>query len=219
MTRSKLLQDKSIKTSTIRACTLALTLSTSMVAVSPALAEGSNYYSFGAGANFWNKQSNTDELESGGEAGYFAYASLIHEYNSQFRSEVELLYRRDKVHGINNPDEGFKSTGDGNILSSVGIFANASYELYPGSRFRPYVMVGIGVLSLTVDDKDNADNPLDDNGWTYGIQAGGGVRYQWSETITLSVNGRYLTSNPIDLDGLETEYDTTSFAFAMEFLF
>jgi len=173
----------------------------------------------GIGANFWNKQSNTDELESGSEPGYFLYAALIHEYNSQFRSEAELLYRRDKIHGINNPDEGKKSTGDGNVLTGTGLFANGSYELYSRRGFRPYVMAGIGVLTLAVDDKNNAENPLNDDGITYGIQIGMGARYKLGDAVNLSLNARYLKSKPVTLDGLKTEYDTSSLAFAVEYRF
>lgn len=186
---------------------------------SSSYAETFDYVSMGLGADFWDKQSNTDELESGSEPGYFGSIALGREINNGFRFEGELSYRRSKVHGINHPDQGLKSSGDGNVLAGIGLFVNGSYEFYRSSMFRPYAMAGIGALQLEVFDDGGANNPINDDKFTYGIQVGAGARYKLNDAIDLSFNARYLKSDSVKLQGLKTEFDTFSLVIGMDYRF
>ncbi len=199
--------------------TLLVSTTVIMLTGSFALAAEENYVSIGVGANSWEKTSNSDELESGSELGYIGYLSLGHVYGNQFRSEVELSYRHDDIHGINHPDEGLKSTGDGNVLTAVSVFANGEYELHHGSMLRPYIMGGIGVLRLSVSDEDNAENPLNDDTETFGIQFGLGARIELTEALDGQLRATYLWSDSVKLDGLKTEYETMSVTLGLNYRF
>jgi opacity protein-like surface antigen len=199
--------------------TLIISTTIALLTGSFGLAAEENYVSIGAGANSWSKTSNMEEIESGSELGYIVFLSLVHDYGNQFRSEVELSYRYDDIHGINYPDEGIKSTGDGNALTTVSIFANGEYEFHHGSMLRPFIMGGIGVLRLSANDKKNAENPLNDDTETFGAQLGLGARIELTNTLDVQFRATYLWSDSVKLNGLKTRYETMSATLGLNYRF
>lgn len=184
-----------------------------LVVASPAHTE--NYSILGGGANFWWNTHNTDELEGGSEPGYLAYFAIGRAYDKGYRAEIELSYRRNNVHGINDPDNDFKSTGDGNIISGIGLFVNIAYDFSAGNYFTPYLMAGPGMLYLSAKDDDGAENPLNDETMTYGLQVGGGLRFLIKDNVLGGIGLRHMFTLSTDLDGLNTEYDTTALVISL----
>ena len=193
--------------------TILLTLVPALSLTTPAIAE--DYVSAGAGASFWNQTHNSDELEGGSEAGYMVGVALGREYGDSYRAEFELSYRRNNVHGINDPDNGLKSTGDGNIIEGIGLFLNAAYDFRPSKSARPYVMAGPGVMYLKVSDDDGAKHPLDDNATTFAFQFGFGVRFYLFDDLRADIGARKMFTSTTDIEDLNANYDTTTFTAAV----
>jgi opacity protein-like surface antigen len=191
-----------------------LLLLTTIISFSTFSVSAQDYYSVGAGASFWNQTHNSDELEGGSEPGPMVFGTIGREYGSSYRLELDLQYSRNQVHGINDPDNGFKSTGDGNVIDGVGLFMNGAYDFRPGKNFRPYVIAGAGVMYLKVSESGNADTPLDDDSFTYGAQVGFGARFDVTKSIRVDLGARQIFAASTKLDGLNSEYDTTTFTLA-----
>ena len=68
---------------------------------------------------------------------------------------------------MNDPDNGKKSSGDGNILQGAALFLNVAYDFRAGKSIRPYIMAGPGVIYLKVSEDDDPVTSLDDSSTTY----------------------------------------------------
>ena len=178
-------------------------------------AEAEDYVAIAGGASFWNQTHNSDELEGGSEPGYMVNLALGREYGNSYRAELELSFRHNNVHGINDPDNGNKSSGDGNIIEGTGLFINGAYDFRPGKSIRPYIMAGPGVMHLKVSDDDGAKYPLDDNSTIFGFQAGFGARLNFTENLRGDIGVRQMYTDTTDLENLHTNYDTTTFTAAV----
>ena len=179
----------------------------------PAVAE--DYISFGGGASFWNQTHNSDELEGGSEPGYLANIALGREYENSYRAEFELSFRQNNVHGINDPDNGKKSSGDGNILQGAALFLNVAYDFRAGKSIRPYIMAGPGVIYLKVSEDDDPVTSLDDSSTTYAFQVGFGARFKFTENIRGDIGVGQMITATTDLEDLHTQYDTTTVTVAV----
>ncbi len=171
--------------------------------------------SAGAGANLWAKTSNEDELEAGSEPGVLMYVAAGQLMEQGYRAELELSYRRNNVHGINDPANGLVSSGDGNVITGLGAFINLSYDLTSTRFFKPYVMSGVGLLHLTVEEDNGAETPLDDSAMTYGLQVGAGVRFKLRDHLRGNIGFRHMFTGATELDGLKTEFDTSTITFSL----
>ena len=179
----------------------------------PAVAQ--DYIALGGGASFWNQTHNSDELEGGSEAGYLVSLAWGREYENSYRAELEFSFRQNNVHGINDPDNGKKSTGDGNILQGAALFVNAAYDFRAGKSIRPYIMAGPGVIYLKVSDDDDPETPLDDSSTTYAFQIGLGARFDVTENLRGDIGIGQMITATTDLENLHANYDTTTITAAL----
>ena len=179
----------------------------------PAVAQ--DYIALGGGASFWNQTHNSDELEGGSEAGYLVSLAWGREYENLYRAELEFSFRQNNVHGINDPDNGKKATGDGNILQGAALFVNAAYDFRAGKSIRPYIMAGPGVIYLKVSDDDDPETPLDDSSTTYAFQIGLGARFDVTENLRGDIGIGQMITATTDLENLHTNYDTTTVTAAL----
>lgn len=186
-----------------------------MLCLTPVPAVAQDYIALGGGASFWNQTHNSDELEGGSEAGYLVSLAWGREYENSYRAELEFSFRQNNVHGINDPDNGKKSTGDGNILQGAALFVNAAYDFRAGKSIRPYIMAGPGVIYLKVSDDDDPETPLDDSSTTYAFQIGLGARFDVTENLRGDIGIGQMITATTDLENLHTNYDTTTITAAL----
>ena len=186
-----------------------------MLCLTPVPAVAQDYIALGGGASFWNQTHNSDELEGGSEAGYLVSLAWGREYENLYRAELEFSFRQNNVHGINDPDNGKKATGDGNILQGAALFVNAAYDFRAGKSIRPYIMAGPGVIYLKVSDDDDPETPLDDSSTTYAFQIGLGARFDVTENLRGDIGIGQMITATTDLENLHTNYDTTTVTAAL----
>ena len=178
-------------------------------------AVGEDYVALGGGASFWNQTHNSDELEGGSEPGYLVSLALGREYENAYRAEIELSFRQNNVHGINDPDNRKKSSGDGNILQGTALFVNVAYDFRAGKSIRPYIMAGPGVIYLKVSDDDDPEIPLNDSATTYAFQIGFGARFNVTDEVKGDIGIGQMMTATTDLQDLHTNYDTTTITAAV----
>lgn len=99
-------------------------------------------------------------------------------------------------------------------LSGDSDVTGASAELYGGGRYfvkldskwRPYVGVGLSAIIAGVDD-DEGGQVADDQDFTFGVYAHGGVQYDINESLFLGVDVRGLFATDLNLDTINGDAD------------
>jgi len=133
-----------------------------------------------------NDPTNNFELNT--QAGYNAAFAVGAKFGS-LRAEVEAVYR-------NNPNDKFiEASGpvgaDGD-LSMLTIFLNGYYEMDIFGVVTPYVGVGVGYGTVSLDLK-RLDGTLvvDDNDTVYSYQLMAGAAFNLTENFSLTAEYRY----------------------------
>jgi opacity protein-like surface antigen len=72
-----------------------------------------------------------------------------------------------------------------------------------GTLVEPYVLVGIGAANVTLES-DDLDVDEDDTVFAY--QAGAGLGFALTETITLFTGYRFFGTTDPEFEGVEAEY-------------
>jgi opacity protein-like surface antigen len=80
---------------------------------------------------------------------------------------------------------------------------NAALDVPLGTIVEPYVLVGIGAANVTLES-DDLDVDEDDTVFAY--QAGAGLGFALTETITLFAGYRFFGTADPEFEGLDAEY-------------
>ena len=126
---------------------------------------------------------------------------------SRIRFEVELSYRQNEM------DEAkFLGTGGGvdGHVSALAVLANAYYGIDTGTTAEPYFLVGGGGSWTSIRDAEFREvKVVDDDGFQFAFQVGGGVGFDLTEKMVLDVGYRYFStakSNFEDEDGQSFDF-------------
>lgn len=141
-----------------------------------------------------------------------------------FRIEGEVSYRQNEFDDIKATGtatvSGVTFTGTnvptalGGNFNSLGFMANVAYDFMKGKNLHPFVLAGIGVAQISVDDAVVGNDPLaDDDDLVLAYQVGGGIKYDLSEKIALGISYRLFTTT--DPEFIASDRTT---AFSMEYL-
>ncbi len=149
-----------------------------------------------------------------GMAGDFKEPALgnVYKNDSGFALNGAVGYDFDgfRVEGAVGYQENQYSDSDTLGTSLLTFMANGYYDFNAGGGFKPYVMAGLGIADLKVDDQPASSDPwLDDTYFVW--QIGAGVGYEVSSNVTIDVGYRYLKPegidcpNPLHLTGVSWE--------------
>ncbi|MEM9003705.1 MAG: P44/Msp2 family outer membrane protein [Cyanobacteria bacterium P01_F01_bin.86] len=125
------------------------------------------------------------------EAGFGISGAVGYRW-SDARAELEVVYNRNGVDGINvevddlGLDANFPIDGS---IESIQVFLNGYYDIPTGSNFRPYIGAGVGISSLTANDIETdvpglGELELDDSGVSFVFQAKAGISYDFAENAS-----------------------------------
>ena len=194
-------------------------LGLSVIGLLPGMAAANQgwYLGLEGGANFLNDQTfriyDADGLLVSAEdgtpvstvsfdTGYVAGLVGGYAFGSGFKLELELA-RRDNDFDSVLLQNGQPSQRVGGREFADLAFANVWYDFFPSSRVHPYLGGGAGVARVAVRDPavDNLGLFQDGSGLrgdfdaVFAWQAGGGLRFDLTRSLTASVDYRYLRSN------------------------
>jgi opacity protein-like surface antigen len=151
------------------------------------------------------------------DTGFMVGAALGASFNDWLRGEVEVS---GNFHDVTGSGYYYNDTyccgtysgdvdldGDENALF---VLANLWVDLPFGGMFKPYIGGGVGAgridLELTGDYNGTDLDIIDDAGWGFAYQVGGGVAFEVAPNWAIDVGYRYKAINNVDL---ELEDDVT----------
>lgn len=158
------------------------------------------------------------------DAGFGITGAMGYSWN-QVRLEGEVSYRQNDIDsieltsitlaGIGSFTTAAAFEGDGDV-SALGFMVNGWYDFNTGSRWTPYLGIGVGTAQISINDASvtilGVDVPLaDDDDWVFAYQAGAGITYEISPNVDISLGYRFFgTSDPdfTDVSGIpfDVEY-------------
>ena len=122
------------------------------------------------------------------------------------RTEVEIAYRQNDLDQISA--FGVTVSGGDADVSALSGMANVALDVATGTIVEPYVFVGIGAANVNLESDDlNVDE--DDTVFAY--QAGAGLGFALTETITLFTGYRFFGATDPEFEGVDAEYRSHNF--------
>jgi opacity protein-like surface antigen len=157
--------------------------------------------------------------EADGEyaAGFIAGGALGYEIDRSWSIEADWTYRRGEIDSI-GPAGAVATGGD---YASVAATANLIYSFERRGDWRPYVGIGYGFVQEIDADLQPAGDEVSDRGApAYQVFAGTGWRA--SEALELTVEGRYLGTSGVELEGgglsFDADYENLGVLFGLRWL-
>ena len=81
---------------------------------------------------------------------------------------------------------------------------NLAYDFKKGSKFRPYVIGGLGVARVTVNDVTALSTLLvDDDDFVFALQVGAGINYEVSDKFSVGLSYRFFGTSEPDFTGAD----------------
>lgn len=146
---------------------------------------------------------------AGGAVGY-AYAGM------PIRAELEFAYRSSDVAGLP------AGIGTGDNFASTALMVNGIYDFQGTGGWRPYVGLGVGVLTEVDLDLTAPVGEYSDTG-VPAFQILLGTEYALNDRTSLYGEFRYLDAGSVDLAGpggvLRTDYSSADLLFGVSFRF
>lgn len=194
---------------TLIATTLAAGLFLGVAGAAGAAEQTGPYVSLGVGPNFLNDADTTGTGFSGTrsadfDTGFAGVGALGYKLDKNWRTELELGYRRNEVSSI--PGGG----GDGDV-HSWSYMGNVLYDVDTGSKWTPYVGIGAGAVHYRAAGLQLTPTTTTNDGDTeFAYQGILGVAYDVTPRSQFYVDYHYLRAdNPSVTDSAGNNYDTT----------
>ena len=144
------------------------------------------------------------------DPGYLGSFFLGYRFDSAWRMEGELGYRRNTLDEIENKATGAKVGGEGEV-DAWHFLLSLYYDIDMGFAVKPYVGAGLGYSRMTYENKSVGYIHVNDNDERVAYQFVLGASYDLARKYTLFVDYRYFgTRNPKFSDtaanSLESEF-------------
>lgn len=195
------------------------------VAFSPATAaEDSWYLSLNAGTNI-SMDANVDvasipgvEFETSQDSGSVLTGAVGYSFPSGIRLEAEMSSRKNDYQDITvtaattliGAALSAKTALSGKV-STTGFMANAALDFKNDSRVQPFVMGGLGMAKVTIDNATAASTVLvNDEDYVFAFQFGGGVDVIATENVSLGLQYRFFGSTDPEFIGTDTTTELTT---------
>jgi opacity protein-like surface antigen len=138
--------------------------------------------------------------------GFDVHGAIGRELGSGVRAEGEIGYQKinlAKIGVSNGGLGGLRSGQAGGDSSALSVMANGYYDFQTGTRWKPYVGVGLGVARVNADGMSvNNVQIADDEDAVFAYQAMVGLGYDVTSTGTAYIGYRYFgTEDPTFTDG------------------
>jgi opacity protein-like surface antigen len=144
-------------------------------------------------------EDDIGEVELGLDTGFNVGGVLGVDFSDYFRGEVELSYAQ---YGLDDCEaEGLvKCAPPDGDLSAFYALANLWFDFDVGG-FSPYIGGGVGGAMLDIDSPPIGD----DSAWGLAFQAGGGIRFDLGETVSVDLGYRFKGIPDISLGDFDSE--------------
>ncbi|MBI3419000.1 MAG: OmpA family protein [Proteobacteria bacterium] len=176
-----------------------------------------------------NIEQDTD-VKSGGitnrlffDPGFAVSGSLGYGFESQFRPELEVTYRRNTLDIPHGPGA---SSAHGNF-NSVAFMGNLLYDFNTNSGFTPYLGVGVGGALIDAQKAGIVfgGNTIDEQDFQFAYQGIAGASFELSEHVDLTADYHFFRTLDPRLKTAagarvtDTEYMNHSIMLGLRFIF
>lgn len=139
------------------------------------------------------------------KTGWGLSGSAGYGWGNGVRTEAEFVYRHASVDDV-TPG----AAADGGGVHSLALMANALYDIETGTRFTPYVGVGVGGARVAADNLRTVGTAsvLDDEDYAFAYQAIAGVAVELEGNWAFVADYRYFSTTDLDFKnaaGLKAE--------------
>lgn len=183
------------------------------------------YFDIRGGGSLLSDADNSDGIvviESDFDPGYVIDGAIGYAHPSGFRGEIALGYRAQDIDTLTITNDGglgvalgigsLNGLATSNFNGDVETFsamANAFYDIDFGSKFKPFVGVGVGTALISVDLSGLSTQLVDDSDTVFAYQGMAGVSYEFNETVTASLLYNYFaTTDPSFTDEAGGPFDS-----------
>lgn len=154
-----------------------------------------------------------------GIAGFAGYR-----FGNGFRGEIELAFRQNDLDQITLNDPfgvliGIPVAGSAPVsgdLSSLAVMVNGYYDIATSSALVPYLGLGIGLASVTLDSSDLL---VDDSDTVFAFQARAGLSLAVTPTFALFGGYTFFVTTDPTIAGTDLEYRSHNFEIGARFGF
>ncbi len=177
-----------------------------------------------------DNEANSIILTTSHDVGFNVSGALGYQWNKYLRGELELSYQRNGVKTLTVTQSSFPSLNglavktDGDVRL-FNVMLNGFWDFPSNSPVVPYLMGGVGVSSVALEDVTTGSILFaDDSTGVTAYQLGAGLDYDFSERIDLTLGYRLLgTSDPEFEDSTGVKFDSEilshNIAFGVRFYF
>jgi OOP family OmpA-OmpF porin len=149
-------------------------------------------------------------LVSGGAVGY--------DFDPSWSVEADWTYRSGEIDSIGAGG----AVANGGDYASVAVTANVIYSFASDGPWRPYVGAGAGFVQEIDADLEPSGSEVSDRG-ALAYQLLGGVGYRATDALEITLEGRYLGTSGVELEGsgqsFEADYDHFGVLLGLRWLF
>ena len=146
------------------------------------------------------------------KTGFTIGAALGGNITEDLRGEIEVSYQKAKVHKTDFGSGTFD--GSKGEVESYFLFANLWRDFDIGS-IRPYIGAGIGLALVDVDIVyDPSVHIVDDQNLALAAQAGTGLRFGLTDSLTLDMGYRFKGAIAVFTEGRADDFNNTSTYYA-----
>jgi opacity protein-like surface antigen len=151
-------------------------------------------------------------------AGLASGAAIGYDLNKSWGFEVDYTYRSGDIDSIGAGG----AIANGGDYASVAITGNVIYSFTTDGPWRPYVGAGVGFLQEIDADLEPTGAEVSDRG-PLAYQLLAGVGYRACSAAELTLEGRYLAANGVELRGdgqtFDADYEHVGVLFGVRWRF
>ena len=129
-----------------------------------------------------------------------------------FRIEGEITYTDATLKQVSGTAAGstYNTEVVGGDMSTISFMGNAAYDFPNNSRLTPFLMGGVGIAGLFLNEFKATETAIaDDMDWVFALQLGGGVTFALDDRTKIEIGYRYFeTQDPEFSDASGTPFES-----------
>jgi opacity protein-like surface antigen len=146
------------------------------------------------------------------DPGFMLSGALGTKLDNDFRIEGEFFYSNASLKQVSGTIDStvYNSENVTGDLTTFAFMGNVAYDISNNSKLTPYLMGGLGLAALNLNDYQVTDTSIaDDMDWVFAMQLGGGVTFDLDSRTKIEVGYRYFeTQDPEFSDKTGTPFES-----------
>ena len=146
------------------------------------------------------------------QPGFLLGGAIGTKLDNGFRIEGEITYTDATLKQVSGTAAGtsYNTEVVGGDMSTISFMGNAAYDFPNNSRLTPFLMGGVGIAGLFLNEFKATETAIaDDMDWVFALQLGGGVTFALDDRTKIELGYRYFeTQDPEFSDANGTPFES-----------